>query len=252
MPVRFGTSLAQRFREADAFLIGDAAHRVTPRGATGLNTAIRDGFDIGWKLAWVLRGWAGPGLLTTYERERRPVAEFNTLRSSLADGSVAGTQYGLSADIGGRIPHLRVARDGGAVSTLDLLGAGLTLFVGPGWAGSPPTNGAGSAPLTVERLDPIAARGLGLTTEGCLLARPDGHPVALWNDDDASPRRLARAIAAATYAGEGRTSPAARRPLRTAPSISPLKGPAVCSPANASGPTGSASAAASAGGGATE
>ncbi len=62
----------------DAFLIGDAAHRVTPRGATGLNTAIRDGFDIGWKLGWVLRGWADARLLESYERERRPVAEFNT------------------------------------------------------------------------------------------------------------------------------------------------------------------------------
>ena len=61
MPVTYGTSLAERFREGDAFLIGDAAHRVTPRGATGLNTAIRDGFDIGWKLAWVLRRLGRPG-----------------------------------------------------------------------------------------------------------------------------------------------------------------------------------------------
>ena len=58
-----------------------------PRGATGLNTAIRDGFDLGWKLAWVLRGWAGADLLESYERERRPVAEFNAQRS----GGPAGT-----------------------------------------------------------------------------------------------------------------------------------------------------------------
>src|SRR5439155_18284584 len=48
MPVSFGVGLAVRFREGNVFLIGDAAHRVTPRGGTGLNTAIRDGFDIGW------------------------------------------------------------------------------------------------------------------------------------------------------------------------------------------------------------
>ena len=51
--------------------------------------------------------------------------------------------------------------------------------------------------MTVERLDAIAARGLGLTTAGSLLARPDGHPVALWNDEEPGPARLARAIAAA-------------------------------------------------------
>ena len=42
------------------FLIGDAAHRVTPRGGTGLNVALADGHDLGWKLGWVLRGWARP------------------------------------------------------------------------------------------------------------------------------------------------------------------------------------------------
>ena len=82
MPVTTGIGLAERFRDGDAFLVGDAAHRVTPRGATGMNTAIRDGYDLGWKLAWVLRGWAGERLLDTYERERRPVAEYNTQRSS--------------------------------------------------------------------------------------------------------------------------------------------------------------------------
>src|SRR5205823_2708728 len=75
LPVDFAVALAERFRVSDAFLIGDAAHRVTPRGGTGLKTAIRDGFDIAWKLAWVLRGWAGEWLLDSYERERRPVAE---------------------------------------------------------------------------------------------------------------------------------------------------------------------------------
>ena len=78
MPVAFGIGLADAIPGGDVFLVGDAAHRVTPRGGTGLNTAIRDGFDIGWKLAWVLRGWADERLLESYERERRPVAEFNT------------------------------------------------------------------------------------------------------------------------------------------------------------------------------
>ncbi|HYY20265.1 MAG TPA: FAD-dependent monooxygenase [Thermoleophilaceae bacterium] len=205
MTVTFGVGLAERFRAGDAFLIGDAAHRVSPRGGTGLNTAIRDGFDIGWKLAWVLRGFGGERLLESYERERRPVAEFNTQRSVRADGSILGTGLGLSADIGGRIGHVWVPRDGGLVSTLDLLDGGLTLFVGPDWDGSLPTRDPGSPPVTVQRLDAIAARGLGLTTTGSLLARPDGYPVALWNGDEPGPARLAGAIAAASG-----SAPAAR------------------------------------------
>ena len=56
---RFGwfTSAAQiadTFSSGRVFLAGDAAHRVTPRGGTGLNTAIASGRDLGWKLAWVL------------------------------------------------------------------------------------------------------------------------------------------------------------------------------------------------------
>ena len=201
MPVQFGVGLAERFREGDAFLIGDAAHRVTPRGGTGLNAAIRDGFDIGWKLAWVLRGWGGEDLLDSYERERRPVAEFNTERSIRFDGSILGNALGLNADIGGRIAHVWVPRDGGLVSTLDLLGDGLTLFVGPDWDGAVPGGESGAPPITVERLDAIAARGLGLTTAGSLLARPDGYPVALWNDEETGQARLARAIAAASGVG---------------------------------------------------
>src|SRR5919197_1988205 len=132
IPVTFGVGLAERFRDGNAFLIGDAAHRVTPRGGTGLNTAIRDGFDLGWKLAWVLRGWASVSLLETYERERRPVAEFNTQRSTRKDGSILGNADGLAADIGGRIAHGGRRRGRGAVPTLFALGDGVALFVAPG------------------------------------------------------------------------------------------------------------------------
>jgi 2-polyprenyl-6-methoxyphenol hydroxylase-like FAD-dependent oxidoreductase len=180
--VTFGIGLAERFRDGDAFLVGDAAHRVTPRGGTGLNTAIRDGFDLGWKLAWVLRGWASQDLLESYERERRPVAEFNAQRSARPDGSILGTAVGLAADVGGRIPHAWVSLDSRFVSTLDLLGDGLTLFAGPAWAGEAPTRHPGSPPVAVERLDALAARAVGLTPTGWMLVRPDGAPVALADD----------------------------------------------------------------------
>jgi putative polyketide hydroxylase len=182
MPVEFGTGIAERFREGTAFLIGDAAHRVTPRGGTGMNTAIGDGFDLAWKLAWVLRGWADDDLLETYEPERRPVAEFNLERSSRADGSLLGTAAGLHADVGGRIPHAWLRGVDTPISTLDLLGDGLTMLVGPDWSGNLPAYSSGGPPIALERLDAITARGLGLGSRGSLLARPDGRLVALQNE----------------------------------------------------------------------
>ncbi|MFC5187288.1 FAD-dependent oxidoreductase [Actinomadura harenae] len=66
--------LADRFREGRVLLAGDAAHTVPPVGAFGMNTGVADGHNLAWKLAAVLDGAAGPGLLDTYEAERRPVA----------------------------------------------------------------------------------------------------------------------------------------------------------------------------------
>ena len=63
------------------FLVGDAAHRTTPRGATGMNTGIADGHNLGWKLGWVARGLAGESLLATYAEERYPVGLHNALAS---------------------------------------------------------------------------------------------------------------------------------------------------------------------------
>jgi putative polyketide hydroxylase len=78
----------------------------------------------------VLRGWAGPGLLDSYEAERRPVAEHNVTRSADPNGSVRDAGTELRADLGGRIPHLWLPT-AARTSTLDLLGPGLTLFTGP-------------------------------------------------------------------------------------------------------------------------
>ena len=65
--------LVERYRTGRVFLAGDAAHVHTPAGAQGLNTGIQDAWNLGWKLALVLRG-APDALLDTYEEERMPVA----------------------------------------------------------------------------------------------------------------------------------------------------------------------------------
>jgi putative polyketide hydroxylase len=174
----FAAQLADRFRAGRVFLAGDAAHRVTPRGGTGMNTAILDGYDLGWKLAWVLQGWAEPELMDTYEPERRPVGEHNVARSADANGSVRGPEQELHVDLGGRITHLWVPLATGRRSTLDLLGAGLTLFTGPEpgpWHAAAAEGGA-PVPIAVRSLDAITARALGVQGAGALLVRPDGAP----------------------------------------------------------------------------
>jgi len=67
--------IADRLCTERVFLTGDAAHVMPPTGGQGGNTAMQDGYYLGWKLALVLKGLAGPGLLQTYDAERRPYAE---------------------------------------------------------------------------------------------------------------------------------------------------------------------------------
>ena len=73
---RFGdaTRLAERYRVGRVLLAGDAAHVHPPLGGQGLNLGIQDAFNLGWKLAAEVDGWAPEGLLDSYHTERHPVA----------------------------------------------------------------------------------------------------------------------------------------------------------------------------------
>ncbi|MFI7545466.1 rifampin monooxygenase [Actinoplanes sp. NPDC049599] len=73
---RFGdaTRLADRYRVGRVLLAGDAAHIHPPIGGQGLNLGVQDAFNLGWKLAAQIRGWAPATLLDTYQAERHPVA----------------------------------------------------------------------------------------------------------------------------------------------------------------------------------
>ena len=68
-------ALADRYRQGRVFIAGDAAHSHPPYGGYGINTGLEDAVNLGWKLAAVRHGWAGPRLLDSYEEERKPVFE---------------------------------------------------------------------------------------------------------------------------------------------------------------------------------
>ncbi len=65
--------LAPRYRVNRTFIAGDAAHRHPPANGLGSNTSVQDSYNLCWKLAYVLRGWADPSLLDSYDAERRPI-----------------------------------------------------------------------------------------------------------------------------------------------------------------------------------
>ena len=70
--------IADRMRSGSVFLAGDAVHLYSPIGGTGMNTAMQDALNLGWKLAFTMRGWAKDGrLLTSYEQERLPAINAN-------------------------------------------------------------------------------------------------------------------------------------------------------------------------------
>jgi 2-polyprenyl-6-methoxyphenol hydroxylase-like FAD-dependent oxidoreductase len=71
---RVNVRMADRYRVGRVLLAGDAAHVHPIAGGLGMNTGIQDAANLGWKLALVTGGGAGPDLLDTYEEERLPIA----------------------------------------------------------------------------------------------------------------------------------------------------------------------------------
>jgi putative polyketide hydroxylase len=164
MPLEFGAQVATRWREGSVFLAGDAAHRMPPFGGRGMNTAVADAHNLGWKLASVLRGVADPSLLDSYEAERGPVgrhnvslalarypeiaAEHGLSLDPAAPGGPNGTPDGLLEDVGhqyasdvvaatggSRVAHAWLRTRSGRVSTIDLVGDGFALLtIGDGAA----------------------------------------------------------------------------------------------------------------------
>ncbi|MFE2424298.1 rifampin monooxygenase [Streptomyces hokutonensis] len=95
---RFGdaTRQAERYRVDRVFLAGDAAHIHPPTGGQGLNLGVQDAFNLGWKLAAAVNGWAPEGLLDTYHVERHPVGA-RVLDNTRAQITLLGTDPGATA-----------------------------------------------------------------------------------------------------------------------------------------------------------
>jgi putative polyketide hydroxylase len=228
----FAAAVAERMRAGRVFLVGDAAHRTTPRGATGMNTGIADGHNLGWKLGWVVRGWAGETLLDSYEAERHPVGLRNALSSlEASDGSkpedlaqdfgvvypVPGGDSPAAPDSalpgavpGARAPHAWVEHDGRHVSLLDLYGDRLVLVTsrgGDAWRRAADELAGHGLPVAAAQLDHdlgdptgTAARAYDLGDGSAVLVRPDGH--IAWRAD-ALPSLPLTDLAAAVHAALG-------------------------------------------------
>jgi putative polyketide hydroxylase len=203
--------VAGRFSQGAVFLVGDAAHALTPGGALGMNTGLQDAHNLAWKLATHARGVAGDGLVETYNDERRPVALRNAdVGMSIAVKDFAriarmldvllGYSYESSAVIpddqdrfsgpsrteytptgrpGERAPHLWIEVDGRRISTLDLFGKEFVLLAGSegaAWVRAAervaPSAGTLSTFIVSEAAWP---RAYGVGTGGAVLVRPDGH-----------------------------------------------------------------------------
>lgn len=143
------TGVATRLREGRVFLVGDAARAIPPERGTGGDTAVADGFDLGWKLASVCTGQAGPGLLDSYQTERRAFAQAAVAGALNTDELLLGFRCRSDAIVpedidpapaedparptgrpGFQAPRVPLVRNGLALSTVDLFGTGWVLLTG--------------------------------------------------------------------------------------------------------------------------
>lgn len=142
------TLVADRFATRRVFLAGESAHVNPPYGGHGYNTSIGDSVNVAWKLAFVLRGWAPPALLASYEPERRGVVEETV-------ASAAANMRALPADL--RADAAAIQR----VKAPEFHNLGLVL--GYSYAGSPIVQPSrpdrGGAVADVRRYTPSAEPG---------------------------------------------------------------------------------------------
>jgi len=97
---------ATHMQKGRVFIMGDAAHRHPPSNGLGSNTSIQDGFNLAWKLAMVIKGQAGEGLLESYSQERAPVAKQIVTRANQSIGEFGPIFEALGMD--GGVDHDKI------------------------------------------------------------------------------------------------------------------------------------------------
>lgn len=161
---RISAMNANRYREGRVFLAGDAAHVLPPTGGLGMNSGIQDAHNLIWKLAYVLRDWADPQLLDSYESERWPIAEAN-LAWSLQNSKRFGELLTALAQGDARQLAILLAEQKGHVSAL---GQDLGFVYEQGCVLA---DGTPKPPMSPDRYEPHA--------------RPGHRAPAIWLDTSA-------------------------------------------------------------------
>jgi 2-polyprenyl-6-methoxyphenol hydroxylase-like FAD-dependent oxidoreductase len=166
--------LAPEYQRGGVLLVGDAAHLNPPWGGHGFNTCVGDAENLAWKIAAVLAGWSGPGLLDSYEAERRPVAA-RTIKEAAANGRALAYHFAgpaLLDDRSAGAAAREAAREALAVKQSEFDSLGLVL----GYA-------YGESPVVVPDGSPAPV-------EDAVVYVPSARPGALlphaWLDESAS------------------------------------------------------------------
>lgn len=108
---RMNLLVADNYGQGRVFLAGDAVHLVIPTGGLGMNTGVGDAVDLAWKLDAAVKGWAGPGLLESYEVERRQIGDRNVGASRYASVGRRRWRSQYRPDIGDDTPAGQATRD---------------------------------------------------------------------------------------------------------------------------------------------
>jgi 2-polyprenyl-6-methoxyphenol hydroxylase-like FAD-dependent oxidoreductase len=171
---RISHRIVDAYGRGRVFVAGDAAHIHPPTGAQGMNTGIQDAHNLAWKLALAVHGHAAPGLLGSYDAERRPIGE------EVVGRTVRSAREGIGADAND--PDQVIRRE--AQLLIDYAGSPIVAAGAGGRA--PDANGLKRAAVA----GPLRLFSLFGT----------GHTVLLYADGDAGPADVERFEAAAAAA----------------------------------------------------